>query len=42
MKIFTGSRLITVGLMLAVLAVIYRNDDAKDVLTGNDKFLGLF
>ncbi len=38
----TKSRLMTVGLTLATLAVIYRVDSAKEVLTGDTKFLGIF
>jgi hypothetical protein len=36
------SRLITIGATLVTLAVIYRVPQAKDMLTGDDKFLGIF
>lgn len=42
MRVFTKNRVVTVGLTLAALALIYRNDMARDALTGNEKFLGIF
>lgn len=36
------SRLMTVGLTLAAIAVINRVPQAKEVLTGDTKFLGIF
>ncbi len=39
---FGKSRLMTVALTLAALAVVYRIEPAKDVLTGDNKFLGIF
>ncbi len=36
------SRLITVGLTLAALAVVFRVEPAKAALTGEEKFLGIF
>jgi hypothetical protein len=32
----------TIAATVAVLAVIYRVDAAKNLLTGEDKFLGIF
>ncbi len=36
------TRLMTIATTLVVLAVIYRVDAAKNVLTGEDQFLGIF
>lgn len=42
MKILSNSRLITIAMTIAVLAVIYRVEPAKEFVTGDSKFLGLF
>jgi hypothetical protein len=39
---FTKSRLITVGLTLVVLAIANRYEPAKEAITGDSKFLGIF
>jgi hypothetical protein len=39
---FTKSRLMTVGLTVAVLAVLNRYEPAKNAINGDDKFLGIF
>ena len=36
------SRLITVATTIAVLAVLYRVQPAKEMITGETKFLGIF
>ena len=36
------SRMITIGLTLLTLAAVYRVPQAKEVLTGETKFLGIF
>ena len=36
------SRLITIGLAVTAVAVMYRIPAAKELLTGDEKFLGIF
>lgn len=36
------SRLVTVALTIAAIAVLMRVDTARDLITGDDKFLGIF
>lgn len=41
-SLLSTNRLMTVALTLAVVAIAYRVPAAKDVLTGDTKFLGIF
>ena len=39
---FSKTRLVTVGMAVAVVAIMYRIPQAKTALTGETKFLGIF
>jgi len=39
---FTKSRLITVGITLLAIAAVNRVPQAKEALSGDSKFLGIF
>lgn len=39
---FSKSRLVTVGLTVLAIAVLMRVDMTKDLITGEEKFLGIF
>lgn len=41
-NLLSTNRLMTVALTVAVLMVMYRVEPAKEALTGDSKFLGLF
>ena len=41
-SMFSKNRLVTIGMTLAIVAVIMRVEPAKAALTGDEKFLGIF
>lgn len=41
-NLLSQNRLMTVALTIAALAAIYRIGPARDALTGDSKFLGIF